>query len=194
MRIAIPQWQGRISPVFDVAVNLLLIDVDSGQEMRREERRLLRTDSLARVGEFLSLGAETLICGAISAPLEAGLMASGVRVISFTCGMVNEVLSAFLRGELTSRAFVMPGCHRWRQRQGENVMPRGSGMGSGRGGGGCGQGRGQGRGTGRMGDPSLAGAGAFFVCSKCGEKVPHTPAQPCKQLLCPKCGGAMKRL
>ena len=34
MRIVIPQWQGRVSPVFDVAVNLLLIDIEEGRDVR----------------------------------------------------------------------------------------------------------------------------------------------------------------
>ncbi len=142
MTIAIPQWQGRVSPVFNVAISLLLIEVDDGREIHRRERRLFRTDPLARVAEFLRLGAEVLICGAISAPLEARLTACGVQVIGFTCGVVDEVLAAYLNGDLASSVFVMPGCRRQHRREGESVMARGLGMGAGRGGGGRGQGRG----------------------------------------------------
>jgi predicted Fe-Mo cluster-binding NifX family protein len=131
MRIAIPQWQGRISPVFDVAVNLLLIDIERGQQIRREERRLLRTEPSARVAEFLSFEAEVLICGAISAPLQERLMAAGVRVVGFSCGMVDEVLAAFLNGSLTSRAFVMPGCQRCCRRK-HGTLSRKTGRGCGR--------------------------------------------------------------
>lgn len=192
MRIAIPQWQGRISPVFDVAVNLLLIDVENGHETRREERSLRGTDSLARIAEFLSFGADILICGAISAPVEARLAASGVEVIGFTCGMVDEVLAAHLNGGLTDRVFAMPGCQRWCRQEGENVMPRGLGRGVG-GGRGRGPGRGQGSGAGRMGGPLAAGPGGFCVCPQCGEKTPHLAGQPCVQMLCPKCGTPMTR-
>ncbi len=193
MRVAIPQWQGRVSPVFDVAVNLLLIDIEDGREARREERRLLATEPSARVAEFLSCGAGVLICGAISALLRSRLIAAGVRVIGFACGMVDEVLAAYLNGSLASRAFVMPGCQRWRRREGEDGMPRGVGMGAGRGGGQRGQGRGQGRGAGRMGGPSAAGPGGFCVCTKCGEKAAHMAGQPCLRMLCPKCGQPMMR-
>jgi predicted Fe-Mo cluster-binding NifX family protein len=110
MRIAIPQWQGRVSPVFDVAVNLLLIDVENGQEIHREERRFLETEPSARVAEFLSVKADILICGAISAPLQTRLAASDVQVTGFICGMVNEVLAAYLSGKLATPAFAMPGC------------------------------------------------------------------------------------
>lgn len=192
MRVAIPRWQGRISPVLDSASDLLVIDIEAGQEVRREQRQLGRADPLARAQEIADLGADTVICGALSAPMEARLVSAGVRVIGFTCGPVDDVLGAFLNGDLASRTFVMPGCHRWRRRQGGNVMPKGFGMGSGRGGAGRGRGAGGG-GCGRMGGPSAAGPGGFCVCSNCGEKVPHTQGRPCHQKACPKCGAKTTR-
>ncbi|MGC9225359.1 MAG: NifB/NifX family molybdenum-iron cluster-binding protein [Terracidiphilus sp.] len=212
MRIAIPQWQGRVSPVFDVAGNLLLIDIENGREIRREERRLLGTNPSTRMTEFLSFGAGILICGAISAPLQSGLNAAGVQVIAFACGMVDDVLAAYLNGTLRSRVFVMPGCQRWRRRgsalhcsggipaeplpseKGENKMPGGFGIGAGRGGGRRARVRGQGAGGAeRTGGPAVAGPGGFCVCAKCGEKVAHAAGQPCLQMLCPKCGQPMTR-
>jgi predicted Fe-Mo cluster-binding NifX family protein len=190
MTIAIPQWQGRVSPVFDVAINLLLIGVADGREIQRQERRLFGTDPPARVAEFLTLGAEVLICGAISAPLEARLTASGVQVIGFTCGAVDEVLAAYLNGDLASREFAMPGCRGRQRQEGERVMPRGFGMGAGRRGR---RGQGHGQGAGRMGGPRAAGPGGFCVCPRCGEKVPHVAGQPCMQVSCPKCGTPMTR-
>jgi hypothetical protein len=53
MRIAIPQWQGRVSPVFDVAGILLLIDIEDGREIGREERLSIGKNPSARVTEFL---------------------------------------------------------------------------------------------------------------------------------------------
>ena len=76
------------------------IDIENGRERQREERRLTRTDIMARAGEFLKFGADVLICGAISAPLEAALGSSNVKVIGFTCGPVDDVLEAFLNGDL----------------------------------------------------------------------------------------------
>ena len=199
MRVAIAHWQGRVSPVFDAAGSVLLIDVANGRERQREDRVLTQTGVLARAGEFLTLGAEVLICGAISAPLEAALVSSGVRVFGFVCGPVEDVLAAFLDGRLTRQAFCMPGCggrRRW-VGQWRKTMPRGSGMGFGRGRGGA-SGRGAGGGFaggrgGRMGGPLAGGPGGECVCPSCGEKVPHTAGQPCNQMKCPKCGTPMTR-
>lgn len=110
--------------MFDVAASLLLVDFEKGHETRREERPLLTTEPSSRISELLSCQADVLICGAISAQFEDGLTAAGVPVISFVCGEIGEVLAAYLNGELPSRVFAMPGCQRWRRREGENVMPR----------------------------------------------------------------------
>lgn len=205
VRLAIPQHQGRISPVFDTAGSVLLIDLEDGREIRRESRILSRNELLARAAEFLKLEANILICGAISAPLETLLISSGVHVIGFLCGPVDEVFAAFLNGDIAKPEFSMPGCHAWRQRLGQtrrNMMAGGFGMGSGSGGGqgrmGSGPGGGRGRGAGgggrgRMGGPSAAGPGGTCVCPKCGEKVAHTVGRPCNQRACPKCGTAMTR-
>jgi predicted Fe-Mo cluster-binding NifX family protein len=190
MRIAIPQWQGRVSPVFDVAGSLLLVDFEGGGEVRRKEVRLAQTDALGRAADLARLGADVLVCGAISAPLEARLAAAGVRVIGFVCGPVEDILAGFVKGELAKSAFRMPGCwgqHR-RLREGRNFMASGFGPGSGRG-----RGRRAGGGRGRMGGPLAGGPGGECVCPKCGEKAPHAAGRPCVQVTCPKCGTPMIR-
>jgi len=194
VRLAISHHEGRVSPVFDVAGNVLLIDIENKREVRREERSLDRTDRPSRAAEFLRLGANVLICGAISASLEDILVFSGVRVIGFRCGPVDELVAAFLNGEVAKPEFYMPGCGGWRKRMGQtrrNTMPKGFGMGLRRGGGG-GQGRSAGGGAGRMGG-TARGPGGFCVCPSCGEKLPHTAGQPCTNVACPKCGAKMTR-
>jgi len=124
MRIAIPQWQGRIAPVFDVAAHLLMVEVEDNRETHREEKRLIKTELSARAAEVLGYGADILICGAISAPLQFRIAASGIQVIAFICGTVDEVLAAYLNGTLANPAYVMPGCRRWRWRGGRDTFRR----------------------------------------------------------------------
>ncbi len=110
MKVAIPIWRDRISPVFDVAGHLLLLDVQEGKEIRREEIAVETLELFARVKQLTELGTNLVICGGISWPLERMLVSTGVRVIPQTCGPVEEVLRAFLAGQLTEQAFLMPGC------------------------------------------------------------------------------------
>ncbi len=117
MNVAIPIADGRISPVFDAARRVLLVEVDRGREVCRTQAVLAESAPLSRAQRITELHVDVLICGAISRPLEATLAGSGVEVIPRTCGQVEEVLQAYMNGELTDRAFLMPGSSgRWKRR------------------------------------------------------------------------------
>jgi len=110
MRIAISYQQNRISPVFDVATRILLVDIENGQEERRNKRTVVQCDSLVRAQYVSQFGVQVLICGAISWRLENALSSIGVQVIACICGPVEDVLRAFLHDKLYESAFLMPGC------------------------------------------------------------------------------------
>jgi len=114
--IAIANWQGCISPVFDVSDRLCLIHVENGKELQRENILLKNRDPFTRAKEMANIGVELLICGAVSHALETALINAGIRVIGFACGNLENVLGAFVRGQLTGRSFFMPGCFGRRQR------------------------------------------------------------------------------
>ncbi len=110
MRIALPKWQKRVSPLFDVAMTVVLVDVDQTRETQRRELSFSNETPVARAIRVAAERCDVLICGAISPSLESVLQASGVRVITDICGPVNEVLAAFLQGNLAGeRAYLMPG-------------------------------------------------------------------------------------
>ncbi len=129
MRIAIPIWQGRVSPVFDVAGQVLLVEADKALEQSRREATLADEEPERRAERLGELGVTTLVCGAISHPLLVLLEARGIEVVSRVCGEVDEVLAAFLGGELRSDHFAMPGCcgRAQRNRQGRCRGRRGIG-------------------------------------------------------------------
>ena len=110
MRIAISHQQGRISPVFDVGARILLVDIQNGRTVRRNERALDQLDSLARARQVSQFGVELLICGAISWPLENALSSMGVQVAACICGPVEAVIKAYVNDKLGDPAFIMPGC------------------------------------------------------------------------------------
>lgn len=110
--------------MFDVAKQVLVVEVDAGVERARWNVVFGDEESQARAACLAGTGAETLICGAISWPLELAITALGVEVIAQTCGEVEQVLSAFLEGRLRQDGFLMPGCRgrkRFRTRQGHGV-------------------------------------------------------------------------
>lgn len=124
MKIAISCREGRITPVFDVSNTICLVEIDSGKELKRWNITLLNNDPFARAKEIFSIGIKVLICGAVSRILQIALAAAGIQVVGFICGNSDDVLRAYLRGQLTNGSFSMPGCFgqqrlRLRQRRGK---------------------------------------------------------------------------
>ncbi len=115
MRLAIPVWNNRISPVFDVAEKVLVIDIDNGVEISRHEEIIDAVSYQHRSRRLNDLGVNSLICEAISKPLEVMLLSLGIQVIPHTCGPLEEVIKTFLSRGLTESDFLMPGCCRRRQ-------------------------------------------------------------------------------
>jgi predicted Fe-Mo cluster-binding NifX family protein len=109
MRIAIPYWLGRVSPVFDVADSLMLIDLEGGREIRRERQTLSGSDLFERAHQIRGCGVEVLICGAVSRTLESAMTGMGIEVVGFICGDIETVLTAYKEGRLDSDRFLMPG-------------------------------------------------------------------------------------
>jgi predicted Fe-Mo cluster-binding NifX family protein len=110
MKVARTVWEGRISPLFDAARELLGADIeDRGVINRRHEP--IRPQSTMRVVESLAeQGVTVLICGAIS-EVPAGMMeAAGITLIAFVAGSVEDVLGALAKGRSLIPAFSMPGC------------------------------------------------------------------------------------
>ena len=110
MKVAISTWDDRISPVFDVARRLLVVDIEGDAEIGRGDVIVGEIAAATRAKQLADLGVNVLICGAISRPLEQMLVSAGVTVMPHTCGPVEDVLRAFMSGQLTEHAFLMPGC------------------------------------------------------------------------------------
>jgi predicted Fe-Mo cluster-binding NifX family protein len=110
MKVAVPILRGRVSPVFDVAERLLVVDIENGREAYRHEVPITETVASRRTACLTELGIDTLVCGAISRPLEEMIGASGIQVFPWRCGPVENVLHALLCRRLTEEAYAMPGC------------------------------------------------------------------------------------
>ena len=110
MKIAIPLWNDCVSNVFDFAHRLLLVDIENGKEINRSEIELKADSLLQRAGRLKSLEADVLVCGAISRALAQMVTASGIQVLPYVTGRVDDVLQAYLSGQLVRPQFTMPGC------------------------------------------------------------------------------------
>ena len=201
-KVAFANWGNRIAPVFDTASEIHIIETETGRVVRTTQETLAEDLPARKILRLAEMGVSTVVCGAISRPTYGLATAYRIHIVPFVAGDLDEVIQAWLTGNLGRDRFAMPGCygrglrHRWGipsiSKEGHEMNGRGRG-GTG---GGRGQGQGQGRGgqgRGRMGGPRAAGAVGTCVCPKCGYQEPHERGVPCMQKQCPKCGTAMTR-
>lgn len=127
-KVAITHHLGYVSPVFDVARNVLSVSIEDGQGQIRQELPLDTADPFLRAQKIKDLGVEVVVCGAISRAYEMALSSKGIKVIGSVCGPVEDVLSAFLDGTLGDSKFLMPGFtgqRRFRGRYGKGRPKKG---------------------------------------------------------------------
>ena len=108
MKIAIPIWNDCVSSAFDFAKRLLLVDIQNGSENKRIEITLNTESIPQKANKLKSLGVEVLICGAISRSLASQVASSGIEVLPYVLGPVEEILKAYMTGQLGQPKFAMP--------------------------------------------------------------------------------------
>jgi predicted Fe-Mo cluster-binding NifX family protein len=123
-RIAIPVWEGRISPVLDTAERLWVCDLDAGPEFAAQVVAVQPVDIGQRTQLIRDLGIHTLLCGAVSRQLHHLLLRAGVAVMPWLSGTVEDIATAYSEGRLTGDRFLLPGC-RQRRRRGRSMGGRG---------------------------------------------------------------------
>ncbi len=116
MRIAIPVWDDKVSPVFDTALKLLVVNIDNNREESRFFYPIDEEDITRKCQRIKRLELDTLICGAVSQVFLQILLSSGLDVIQEISGPAEDVLKAYLDGTIFQPRFLMPGCRRWQHR------------------------------------------------------------------------------
>ena len=109
MKIAIPVFENRISPRFDFAPGFGLYDVEGERITGSREISCDGWSDSERVSKLKGFGVDTLICGGMPGYLQSILTNSGIKVIPWVAGDVNDVLSHFLRGQLNSGMVICSG-------------------------------------------------------------------------------------
>lgn len=159
MKMALTVWGDRISPVFDAARMLLVVEIKNTKIISRRYETFypeLPTRLAVRLAE---INVAVLICGAISEMPANILEANGIKLIPFITGDAHEVIDAYVKDSPFMPTFLMPGCSHKRHRhagrgkkhgarfahgrevthmpRGDGIEPQGRGPGSGKSQGGC---------------------------------------------------------
>ena len=110
MKAAFATWNNRIAPVFDVARQIHIVQTESGQIVGEALEALFDDIPVQKALRLAEMGIGTLVCGAVSRPMQAMISAYGIRVISFVAGDLREIIQAWLSDEIEHDCFAMPGC------------------------------------------------------------------------------------
>jgi predicted Fe-Mo cluster-binding NifX family protein len=124
MKIGIPIFDCRISPVFDYSTHLEVIEIEGGVEAGSRGIVLDGMGISERVKVLRNAGVDVLICAGLCKELSHLLESMGIKVISGIIGARDDVLGAYLRDELDDPRFVMPGCWRKRRMRGRGRYQR----------------------------------------------------------------------
>jgi predicted Fe-Mo cluster-binding NifX family protein len=114
MRIAVPVWGEKVSPLLDAASRLLIVEADQKGEIARFQVSLDESEPSRKAGRIREMGVDVLICGAVSDSVSRAVVAKGIRIISEISGCAGEVVDSFLKGSPFDSRLLMPGCKRKR--------------------------------------------------------------------------------
>jgi predicted Fe-Mo cluster-binding NifX family protein len=109
IRIAIPMFRLRVSPVFDTATRILIVDIEKDREVDRKELYLNAMSLTERVTILQKSGVSNVICGGISDILANMLSSAKIDLIGDIAGEIEQVLAAYRAKRLDDPRFLMPG-------------------------------------------------------------------------------------
>ena len=112
MKAALTIWEDRISPVFDVSREALIIDIENHIVVNRKICAISGEFALDKINWFLKKNISALICGAISEAIYREFKFHQMTVNGFITGSIEDVIDAFLKGSIGDEKFLMPGCGR----------------------------------------------------------------------------------
>jgi len=109
VRVAIPIFRSRVSPVFDSCTRIMLVDIEHNQEIKRSEIYLDELSLSERLAILQKSKVKTIICSGISDMLQNMLQSVKINLITGIAGEVDQVVAAYLSERLNEPQFNMPG-------------------------------------------------------------------------------------
>ena len=115
MKVAIPRMGESVAPCFEYCVTMAIFTVLDQAVTKQVDVPLVSREPFDRVRLLRDQKVDTIICGGVQDHYEDALRASGIQVISWVSGSVDDLLKLFLRGQLvpgdrhgTSATYEMP--------------------------------------------------------------------------------------
>lgn len=124
MKLALPVWGNRLSPVFDSARRLLIVQIKNNKVTDRQYKMFDPGHYPDLIQMLHNFKVDALICGAVSKESENNLRSGGIDLIPFVSGRVDKVLESYAENNCISPDFLMPGCKNkhYRHKNRKNFM------------------------------------------------------------------------
>lgn len=104
MRVAVATMEERVAPCLEYCSTITVYKVDGARVIECLPIPMRSTDPFDRVRLLRDQQVSVLICDGLQAAYETALRASGIRVIPWVSGSVEDVMTLFLAGRLAAEA------------------------------------------------------------------------------------------
>lgn len=102
MKIAIPRMGETVAPCFEYSATIAIFSVVGGRVTDQIDFPIRSREPLDRFRLLRDQGVDTIICGGVQDVFEDMLRASGVTLISWVSGNIDDLLGRYLEGRLES--------------------------------------------------------------------------------------------
>jgi predicted Fe-Mo cluster-binding NifX family protein len=118
-RIALPINDSSLVCACDFSDTMMVADIVNGTVEKKSAHTFVDSFPSLRAGRLKNMQVDTVLCGAISDPLALMIWHCGIEVIPGLCGHADELIDAYIRGELAHfhTPDFHPGFSRWCRRR-----------------------------------------------------------------------------
>ena len=110
-RVAIPVFESRVSPVLDSCQRMVVVDIEKGCEIRRQELNLNKMSIHERIEVMARWGIRKIICAGVSDVMCRFLAGKNISLVSGIAGELEKIINAYICDRLDDTCFMMPGKH-----------------------------------------------------------------------------------
>ena len=103
--VAVPLFGDEIAPRFCVAEEFMVVDVECGAITKRWSLALGDLPWVERIARLAECGVTDLLCGGFNRRFAPSAERKGIRVATFLAGNADDVVAAFMRGEVEDYRF-----------------------------------------------------------------------------------------
>ncbi|MGD8961261.1 MAG: hypothetical protein PVF29_11565 [Desulfobacterales bacterium] len=108
-RVAIPVFESRVSPVLDSCQRMVVVDIEKGCEIRRQELNLDKMSIHERIEVIARWGIRKIICAGVSDVMCRFLAGKNIDLVSGIAGELEKIINAYICNRLDDACYIMPG-------------------------------------------------------------------------------------